>query len=187
MLLPALAGMDAPGLRLRCRLGLAAELIEAVAQGDLDFAIATVRIERPGVGFTHLYDEDFRLVGAPRWRTHADIRGTPLLAYEEGLPIIRRYWRAAFGHDPDVQAALVVPDLRALEAAAAAGLGITVLPGYLCARRLASGELTELHRTDRPPSNAIHLAWNKATVRTPRNAYLLDRILDAARAWQTAS
>jgi DNA-binding transcriptional LysR family regulator len=182
MLLPALAELE-PGLRLRCRLGLAAELIEAVHNGDLDFAIATVRVNRPGIGYTPLYEEEFRLVAAPRWAA-TPLAEAPMLAYEEGLPIIRRYWRAAFGHDPDMQAALVVPDLRALCAAAAAGMGITVLPDYLCARRLAAGELVELHRLEQPPSNTIHLAWNQASVRTPRNAHVKKRLEDAARAWQ---
>lgn len=182
MLLPALRDLDAPDLRIRCRLGLAAELIDALGKGELDFAVATLRMERPGVGFTPLYEEDFRLVGAPCWNGPE----APILAYDEGLPIIRRYWRAAFGCDPDLQAAMTVPDLRALESAAAAGLGVTVLPAYLCARRLASGDLVELHRMDKPPSNQLYLAWNTATVRSPRNAYFKQRVLDAARAW-TAS
>lgn len=182
MLLPALRDLGAPDLRIRCRLGLAAELLDALGQGELDFAIATIRMERPGIGFAPLYEEDFRLVGAPCWHG-AD---APVLAYDEGLPIIRRYWRAAFGCEPDMQAAVVVPDLRALEAAATAGLGVTVLPGYLCARRLASGELVELHRMDQPPSNQLYLAWNTATVRSPRNAYFKERVLDAARTWATS-
>lgn len=186
MLLPALGDLDAPEIRLRCRLGLAAELIDGLHKGELDFAVATVRIERPGIGYGPLYREVFRLVGTERWQQGDALETAPLLAYEEGLPIIRRYWRAAFGHEPDMQAALVVPDLRALEAAAAAGMGITVLPGYLCARALAAGELHELHRMDQPPSNDIWLAWNKATVRTPRNAYVKERIEDAARRWQAA-
>lgn len=179
MLLPALRALDAPDLRIRCRLGLAAELMEMLRLGELDFAVATVRMEQPGVGFAPLYEEEFRLVGAPCWPGPA----APVLAYDEGLPIIRRYWRAAFGCEPDMQAAVVVPDLRALEAAAAAGLGVTVLPGYLCARRLASGELVELHRMEQPPSNQLYLAWNTATVRTPRNAYFKECVLDAARDW----
>lgn len=188
-LLLSLRDLWQQGIRIRCRLGVATELIDAVQQGDLDFTVATVRVERPGIGWMPIYREEFRLVGGMEWLPLADspegraFDQAPILAYEEGLPILRRYWRNAFGRDPDMTAALVVPDLRALAAAAAAGSGITVLPSYLCSQLIAQGKLVELHRPDRAPANMIHLAWNRFSLRVPRNLFFRDAVARLAAPW----
>jgi len=190
--LPALAQLGALGIRLSVRLGLAQDLITALATGELDLAIATVRIPHEAIEYRQLFREEFVLVGAPKWAAQlAGQRGAvaerlatfPLLAYAEDLPIVRCYWREVFGEEPGLRASLLVADLRALIRAAAAGAGITVVPRYLCEAELADGSLAHLHRPPRPPHNTIHLAWNKYALRHPRNAFVRDALLNAARGW----
>lgn len=48
---------------------------------------------------------------------------------------------------------VVVPDLRGVLAAVAAGAGVTVLPRYLCEDDLASGALVPLVTPEDPPIN----------------------------------
>jgi DNA-binding transcriptional LysR family regulator len=176
---PMLAGLMDAGLRFRLRLGLTGELIEALSAGQLDFVIATSRIRSPGIDYARLYREEFVLVGASRWRECIDT--APKLAYAEDLPILRRYWREVFGTEPDFQATLVVPDLRALVAAAMAGAGITALPRYLCTSPLADGRLIVLHEPPVAPGNDILLAWNRFSQRHARNQRTRHYILEKGR------
>ncbi len=163
------------GLRFRFRLGLTGELIDDLSQGRLDFVIATGRIRAPGIDYAELYREDFVLVGAPQWAGRID--DAPKLAYAEDLPIFRRYWSEVFATEPDFQAALVVPDLRALASATAAGAGITVLPRYLCAPYLVDDRLVVLHDPPVAPGNDLFLAWNRFSQRHARNQRVRRHIL----------
>lgn len=187
--LPALAQLAGPAERMRIVLDRAAPLLDQVADGALDFAVATVRTAHPGIAYQKLYREQFLLVGAPQWSavfTSGGIEAleaAPMLTYAEDLPIVRRYWRDVFAREAEMRPALVVPDLRALVAAAEAGAGISVLPQYLCAEGLTSGRLARLHDPVVPPGNDIHLAWNRFALRQPRNRGFRDRIVELATTW----
>lgn len=109
------------------------------------------------------------LVASPRWAgligegavpsAGADaLAGAPLVAFDEQLPIIRRYYRVVFGRAVRGTASLVVDDVRAVRQAVAAGAGISVLPRYLVAQAVARGELVELHRPPSPPVDVVFLA-----------------------------
>jgi DNA-binding transcriptional LysR family regulator len=59
---------------------------------------------------------------------------------------------------------LVVPDLRGVPAAVAAGAGVTVLPRYLCATEPATGALRPLLEPELPPINTLFLATRDGPV-----------------------
>lgn len=190
--LPALAQLGELGIRLRVRLGLAADLVEALLAGELDLAVATVRIRHEALEYRQLYREEFVLVGAPKWAARLAgqegplierLAALPVLAYAADLPIVRRYWREVFEREPEFQAALLVSDLTALIRAAVAGAGITVVPHYLCEAELADGSLMLLHWPRVRPHNLIYLAWNKFALRRPRNLFVRDTLVNAARGW----
>ncbi|MDX3189213.1 LysR family transcriptional regulator [Streptomyces sp. MN03-5084-2B] len=151
--LPALADLVAHGLRLRVTFGLADDLLAGLAQRRFDLVVSTIRPRGRGFTATPLTDEEFVLVG-PRGFA-GDPRTAPLVAYAEDLPIIRRYWRSVLGTRPPSAPAVVVPDLRAVLACVRAGFGVSVLPRYLCAAELASGELTALLEPEEPPINTL--------------------------------
>ncbi|WP_433831767.1 LysR family transcriptional regulator [Actinoplanes sp. CA-015351] len=176
--MPALATTFAAGLSVRVRLGLADDLLADLTEGRLDMVVSAIRPRRAGVYAEPLYDEEFTLVGVPG----AD-KGQPLLSYAEDMPIIRRWWRHVLGSPPPRRAALVVPDLRALRAAALAGIGVTVLPRYLIAEDLRAGTLIELHPTDDPPINTLYLATRVAVLHAPHVAATRTALLAAARSW----
>ncbi|BEL07733.1 LysR family transcriptional regulator [Actinoplanes sichuanensis] len=150
--LPALAGVIADGTDVRVRLGLADDLLAELSDGRLDLVVSAIRPRRAGLRAEPLCDEEFVLVGS------SDKAPDRLLAYAEDLPIIRRWWRHVHGTPPPRRAVLVVPDLRALRAAAVAGIGATVLPRYLVEEELRTGALVDLMPTEDPPINTLYLA-----------------------------
>ncbi len=185
-ILPILGPLVDAGMELRFRLGVLDELLEPLEAGELDLAIATRRVPRRGIAYQELHREEFVLVGGAAWasrlasgrqRMLEAIIAAPILAYDTELPIIRRYFRLAFGAQAEKAAAVVVPDLRSLMLAAAAGVGISVLPRYLCERGLETGELVQLYAPEKAIVNTIYLAWNRQAVRSQRVAYVRDSIL----------
>lgn len=74
------------------------------------------------------------------------------------LLIIRRYWREHFKKRPDIQAAHVVPDLRAILEAIEQGMGISVLPTYLVQDSIAQNRSKVLFSTLHV-SNTIYAAY----------------------------
>ncbi len=166
VVVPALAPAVARGLRVEMTPGLAADLLDKIRAGSLDLVISAVRPRGRAFRFAALVDEEFVLVASPSlgFSRSADMRpealaSTPLLAFAQDVPILRRYWRHVFGIRLERAPTLVAPDLRALIAAAVAGAGVTVLPTYLIAGELADGRLVVLRETDDPPINTLYLAW----------------------------
>jgi DNA-binding transcriptional LysR family regulator len=166
--LPSLGELVAGGLDLRVTLGRPAEqLLDGLVADAFDIVVSTIQPADPAVTATFLFEEEFVLVAAPavaggvdldRLRNHPSERPpVGLIAFSEDLPIVRGFWRAAFGAPAPEQAAAVVPDLRGVLELAAAGAGMTVLPRYLCRSDLASGRLVSLFDPS-PPSNSIYLA-----------------------------
>ncbi|GAA3998046.1 LysR family transcriptional regulator [Allokutzneria multivorans] len=180
--LPALGGLVRRGLRLRIGLGLADDLLVDLAEGRLDLVLSSVRPRRKGMVVTPLADEEFVLVAAAG-AEFPDLAAAPMLAYAEELPMVRRYWRTVFGAPPPHNAAVVVPDLRALLAAVLAGAGITVLPKYLCAAELESGELVLLHEPEEPPINTLYLATRADQARLPHIRAVTETLTAAAKHW----
>ncbi|GAA0325115.1 LysR family transcriptional regulator [Streptomyces polychromogenes] len=192
--LPALAPLTDQGLKLRVSLGLSDELLAGLTEARFDLVVSTVRPRGRAIAATPLADEEFILVAAPRWADRIDreelaeqgpgaLRGVPLVSYAEDLPIIRRYWRTVFGTRPTGSAVVVVPDLRGVLAATTAGAGISVLPGYLCARELDSGALVALLAPEVPPINTLYVATRAGTEHAPHLAAVRSHLLMQARLW----
>jgi DNA-binding transcriptional LysR family regulator len=177
--LPALAGLVARGLELRVTFGLADDLLAGLAQRRFDLVVSTIRPRGRGFTATPLTDEEFVLVG-PRGFT-GDPRTAPLVAYAEDLPIIRRYWRTVLGTRPPTGPAVVVPDLRGVRSCVLAGCGVSVLPRYLCAAELASGDLVALLEPEEPPINTLFVVSRTEPCRAGPAAVRDALLADAAR------
>lgn len=182
---PALAPAVAHGLRLAVTSGLADDLLEQLRVGSLDLVISAVRPRGRTLSSTPLFDEEFALVASPSLgiepsqglAPHA-LAEVPLLAYDRDVPILRRYWRHVFGIRLEREPALVLPDLRALGAAAVEGAGVTVLPTYLIADELADGRLIDLRPTEDPPINTLHLVRRPGPL--PQGVAVVEQALRAA-------
>lgn len=187
----ALAPLVASGMQLRVTIGLAEELLTGLAEGRFDLVLSTVRPRGRTVHATPLTDEEFVLVAAPSWARRLDLAeqgpaqlaDVPLLSYAEDLPLLRRYWRTVFESRLTRTAALVVPDLRGVLAAAVAGAGVTVLPRYLCAEELRSGALVPLLEPTVPPINTLFLATRTSPASDPHLASIHNHLSHEAHAW----
>ncbi len=178
---PALAGLVARGIHLRCRTGLAAPLLQALAHAELDLVVASERRPHAGLAFEPLVVEEFVLVASPRLRRKLPTRleEAPLVAFADELPILRRYFRAALGRRLTASAAVVLDDLRGVREAVKAGAGVSVLPRYLIQRELGARELVLLHRPRAPVTNQLYLASRTATSEHPRVALIRRTLLSA--------
>ncbi|WP_243074046.1 LysR family transcriptional regulator [Microbacterium sp. SS28] len=167
---PLLAPLVADGVRVHLVPGLPGPLVELLRTGGLDLVIASERPRGRAVVGGPLVDETFVLVASPGFAEQHGLAastsppagaeafaGLPLLAYAHDVPILRRFWRHVFGVRLERDPALTLPDLRALRDAAVAGAGVTVLPSYLCRAALDGGALLDVHPTDDPPINTLHL------------------------------
>ncbi|GGO12593.1 LysR family transcriptional regulator [Microbispora rosea subsp. aerata] len=190
--LPALAPLVEQGLRLRVTAGLADDLLEGLRAGRFDLVVSAIRPRGRTVVATPLMDEEFVLVAAPVWADRigpvgrddpGPLHDAPLVAYAEDVPILRRYWRHVFRTRLTRSPVVVVPDLRGVLAAVAAGAGITVLPRYLCAGELDTGELVMLLDPDDPPINTCFLAQRAGVPERCQVALVRDRLLREARHW----
>jgi DNA-binding transcriptional LysR family regulator len=103
------------------------------------------------------------------------------VSYAEDLPILRRYWRHVFGVRLTADPAIVVPDLRAVRSAVASGVGISVLPSYLCATELHDGSLVPLLEPADPPINTGFLVQRAGGRVHPHVALVRERLMVAVR------
>jgi DNA-binding transcriptional LysR family regulator len=150
----ALVPTTAPGSEpLAVRFGGDADLLDLLRHGELDVAVTTSDPGRRGLAARPLGLTRFVLVAAPDHRPRitgtlealgGDLAGSPWVAYSAELPRTRRFWQASLGRPFAGDLRLVAPDLRAVAAAAARGLGSSLLPEYACTEALTSGVLVEL-------------------------------------------
>lgn len=162
------------GTQVVARFGTADDLLDELADGTLDVLVSALPVRRGQLSAEPICDEEFALVGHPRWaeQAAADLEAIPVLAYGPELPIVRRYWRSVFGHRPTrPPVRIIAPDLRTLLRLAVEGVGMTVLPDYLLRAHLDSGVLVLLHEPEVPPLNTLYVATRAG--RTGRDAAAL--------------
>lgn len=194
LVLPALGTLVAQGVRLTVTSGLAEDLLAGLRTGQYDLVVSAVRPRGRTVHAEVLMDEEFILVAAPDVAKGIDaqrlrlagpvaLESAPLLSYAADLPILRRYWRHVFGTRLDAEPAVVAADLRALAALVAAGAGISVLPRYLIAGQLDSGEIVALLEPDDPPINTAFLARRIGATALPQVDLVREALLAVGRNW----
>ncbi|MFJ3667982.1 LysR family transcriptional regulator [Streptomyces sp. NPDC090106] len=192
--LTELAGEAGQGFALRASFGNAEESLEGLAAGHHDLAISTARPRGALLTATPLCDEVHVLVASPHWAqrlgtgalrrkgAHA-LEEIPLIEVHESLPFVSRYWASVFDSRPAAPGTVIVPDLRAVLACAAAGAGIAVLPRYLCAAALERGDVVALHHPAVPPLRTYFLVVRTGTLAMPHIARAYEWLLRAAGDW----
>ncbi|MEU1018324.1 LysR family transcriptional regulator [Streptomyces sp. NPDC005898] len=191
--LPGLAPLVEKGVRLRITTGLTDDLLDELRAGRHDLVVATTRPRGRNLTAVPLADEEFVLVTAGAWAQRtggaeaiagqgpAALRGVPLIAYAEDVPIVRRYWRHVFGKRLVCEPAVTMPDLRAVKAAVLGGAGFSVLPRYLCRDELASGDLVLLNDPEDPPINTGFLVQRPGSSDNPHVALVRDHLLASSQ------
>ncbi|MER7947349.1 LysR family transcriptional regulator [Streptomyces sp. NPDC096079] len=193
--LPALTPLVGQGLAVRVSfLGDTDEILDGLAAGHHDLAIATARPRGGLLASTPLCDEEHVLVAAPRWgaRLSPDVllsKGAvvleqlPVVEVHESLPFVSRYWASVFESKPAAAATVIAPDLRAVRDSAASGAGLAVLPRYLCEDALHRGQLVALLDPPVPPLRTYFLVARTGTLALPPLARAHEELLRAAGNW----
>jgi DNA-binding transcriptional LysR family regulator len=98
----------------------------------------------------------------------------PLLAWDAGLPLFRRYWKEAFAARVAGRAQVVVSDLRALLALVQRDVGVTVVPSWM----LGAANVAVLHKPPVPVGNLLYAVTTKGP--SPRAAAVVAALVSAA-------
>ncbi|CAL9521938.1 LysR family transcriptional regulator [Streptomyces sp. enrichment culture] len=155
-----------PKVRLSLRTTIGDETRQALRQGTYDVGfLMEEETEHPGLETVVLATEPLVLVGAPghplagRPLTTADLLAQPLLATEPGCAYRDLFERELTSHSPaDPVDFMEFGTIEATKRAAAAGLGIALLPGITVAAELAEKNLVRLDW--QPPFTLrTQLAW----------------------------
>ncbi|MEU4091145.1 LysR family transcriptional regulator [Streptomyces sp. NPDC026673] len=193
--LPALAPLIAEGLQLRIALAGEDEALAGLAAGHHDLSIGTVRPRDRLLTASALWDEEQILVAAPAWqeriggplavRTHGVrvLDDIPVISYDEGMPLIDHYWSAVFEATPAIVPAVVVPDLRAVLECVIAGVGMAVLPRYLCCQAIGAGAATALLEPPVPPLRTYFVSVRAGTLALPHIARVHEQLMRSSAAW----
>ncbi|WP_086823861.1 LysR family transcriptional regulator [Streptomyces sp. NRRL B-24572] len=193
--LPALAPLVGQGLAVRASfLDDTEEILDGLAAGHHDLAIATVRPRGGLLVSIPLCDEEHVLVAAPRWAARLSpevllgkgavvLEHLPVVEVHESLPFVSRYWASVFETKPAAAATVIAPDLRAVRDVAASGAGLAVLPRYLCEEALERGHLVALLDPPVPPLRTYFLVARTGTLALPPLARAHEELLRAAGNW----
>jgi len=184
-----LARMGGGALRLHVTFGEAEELLTQLMAGELDAVVATRQLRGVELEFRKLEEESFILVTPPGLKT-PDAEGAASseawehflasqswISYGVELPIIRRYWQGAFGKRPSFEATHLIPNLSAIGRAVAEGLGVSILPSYLCVDEIKNGHLSNPWKPGRPITNDLWLGYRRVDKNRPELGRLYDLLL----------
>ncbi|WP_328873090.1 LysR family transcriptional regulator [Streptomyces sp. NBC_00287] len=161
-----------PKVRLALRTTIGDETRQALRQGTYDLGfLMEEETEHPGLESEVLAIEPLALVGAHALEVSAtsDLVRHPLLATEPGCAYRDLFERELKSVFPDVQF-MEFGTIEATKRAAAAGLGIALLPEVTVAAELAEGTLVRLP-WEPPFTLRTQLAW-RAGKRLPSHARL---------------
>jgi DNA-binding transcriptional LysR family regulator len=149
--LPRLVGAD---LAVTATFGTDTELFTLLERGELDVVVTSSTPPRRSIGATTLRTNRFVLVAAPDVAPAVPLRSLhdlatwledrPWVAYSLELPRTRRFWLTALGRPFGARLQLVAPDLRSVLRAVELGLGVSLLPEFVCVDALADARVVEL-------------------------------------------
>lgn len=147
-----LAGVEAPVV---AHFADDVELLGRLERGELDVAVTSTSPSRRSLSAVPGGEKRFVLVSTPHLVPEAGfsslqalgdwLAGRDWVAYSLELPLTRRFWQTQLGRPFAANLRLVAPDLRAVLRAVVCGLGVSMLPSFVCAGALDSGEVDQLH------------------------------------------
>ena len=150
VVLGRLVGVD---VAVTATFGRDVELFSQLERGDLDVVVTSSTPPRRSIAATPLGHTSFVLVVAPGAAPSSPLsslgqvatwlRDRSWVSYSLELPRTRRFWQSALGHPFSGRLRLVAPDLRAVLKAVELGLGVSLLPEFVCAESLAQGRVVE--------------------------------------------
>lgn len=165
--LTRLALADLSKVRLDIAFDDSSKLLRRLLAFERDLVVLREHLPHGEVVYLPLIDERLVLVGPPDLSLPDDLAPEAAGAWFEqqrwlvqsnDLPLVRRYWQTVFRRRPMLTPTLVMPDALGLARAVSLGMGISVLPDYLCRAHLDAGELRVLWQTETAPKTPLYVA-----------------------------
>jgi DNA-binding transcriptional LysR family regulator len=152
VVLPRLGGTE---LAVVARFGEDAHLVDQLERGEIDVAVTSSAPGRRSFEAVAVGQKRFALVASPEEAPGAPLPslsalgdwlvGRSWVAYSLELPITRRFWQMHLGRPFSARLRLVAPDLRAVLGAVERGMGLSILPRFVCADALEDRRIVEVH------------------------------------------
>lgn len=161
--------------------GMTKELIAKLPKGEIDFVIATQKIEEKNLVYEPFLKEEFAIVGSPslettafnklirakKWGQAEDwLLNQIWFAYSSDLAIIRRFWLKNFKKRPAIKPRFTIPDMQVILKAISAGQGLTITADYLTKELLLEKKLKLIWKGHTVSENILYLVYDKTKVTT---------------------
>ncbi len=168
----ALKRLGPLGLPLSIRFGDDRSILDQLEQGAVDLALTVTKPGAKTLQFRNLGEQRFVLIGSTATRHWPEstppnelaawLNRQPWISYSEERPITRRFWQQVLGARFEAATALVVSDMRAVVSAVEMGMGLSILPEFICLDGLADGRLREIWRIgDRIPRDRWYAGYRE--------------------------
>ncbi len=158
---------------------MAKVLIDDIINKNLDFVIATQKVEKEGLVYEPLVEETFMIIahstldvieleqciankdleGAEKW-----LMEQKWIVYDSKLSIIRRFWKENFNKRPLLKPHYVIPDINMMMQAVTLNFGICITSDLLAKEHLTNQELKIIWKGDKVACNQLWLAYHPLQV-----------------------
>ena len=187
MITPRLGPLLDAGLDLRLHTGGREALYGMLLDDKVHLGITASQPDDPRLAFEILGEERLLAVASvavagriAEFSLAEGLDQVSHLAYDLDRPLVRT-WLDANGIELARLPRITAPDLRVLRSALCAGLGWSVLPGYLTRAEREAGILVEIPAPVPVPPSPFHLVWARSSLRHPRVALARSLLVEAFR------
>lgn len=155
------------GYRIWLSFGETTDLIARLEKDELDVVIATQKVAAKHIHYSTVKQETFVIIapkhlmlptGLSTTQMEAWLNEQDWISYGPDLPIIRRYWQMVFGGRPNILPKVIIPDLLTIIRAVELGLGLSIVPTYLCRRALEEQRISMLSIAPQEIGNQLYVA-----------------------------
>lgn len=176
ILLPKIGQCDA---NMYLKFGVATELMDDLEKKDLDFVIATQYIEKLGIVYEPLEEEQFMLLAHSSLATtdfEQHIASNNLqeeekwlleqkwISYDNKLSIIRRFWRDNFNKRPLIKPHYIVPNISIMIDSVQLGYGIAIVSDLFIKEENLPENTKIIWKGKEETINQLWLAYNPLNV-----------------------
>lgn len=155
------------------------EMVENLEKGILDLIITPQMVVSKDVEYEAFSKETIVLVGGnniDKDALNAIVAQNDRNALEKWLKQqkwygttgdmehLRRFWQLNFNKYPDFRPNFIVPNLNSIVRCLASGIGLAVIPDFLCRREIESGLIQLIWEGDPKLTNTLHFATRKKTI-----------------------
>ena len=161
--------------------GLTKDLITRLPRGEIDFVIATQKIEGKNLIYEPIFKEEFVIVGSSSLNTSAFnklvkkkdwglvedwLLDQRWFAYSSDLAMIRRFWLKNFSKRPAISPRFTIPDMHVILTAMVSSEGVTITADYLAKEFLLENKLKLIWKGQFATDNTLFLVYDKTKVTT---------------------